>query len=74
MVTPHDKNVFLSYDAGAALDGSDAGRGIERLLDYCGEETLHQRNVMWLPCDIPLVARRTWTRSWRRAISRAWTA
>jgi molybdopterin-guanine dinucleotide biosynthesis protein A len=55
VVTPHDKNVFLSYDGRARSMGLTLGRGIERLLDYCGEGTLHQRNVMWLPCDIPLV-------------------
>jgi molybdopterin-guanine dinucleotide biosynthesis protein A len=57
VVTPHDKNVFLSYEAGARSMGLTLGRGIERLLDYCGEDTLHHRNVMWLPCDIPLVRR-----------------
>jgi molybdopterin-guanine dinucleotide biosynthesis protein A len=56
VVTPHEKNVFLSYDARERSWGLTMGRGIERLLDYCGEETLHQRNVMWLPCDIPLVS------------------
>jgi molybdopterin-guanine dinucleotide biosynthesis protein A len=55
-VTPHEKNVFLSYDARERSWGLTMGRGIERLLDYCGEETLHRRNVMWLPCDIPLVS------------------
>jgi molybdopterin-guanine dinucleotide biosynthesis protein A len=55
VVTPHDKNVFLPYDARERSMGLTLGRGIERLLDYCGEETLHHRNVMWLPCDIPLV-------------------
>jgi molybdopterin-guanine dinucleotide biosynthesis protein A len=55
MVTPHDKNVFLTYDAGEHSMGYTMGRGIEGLLDHLGEEALHQRNVMWLPCDIPLV-------------------
>jgi molybdopterin-guanine dinucleotide biosynthesis protein A len=56
VVTPHEKNVFLSCGAGERSMGLTMGRGIERLLDYCGEETLHRRNVMWLPCDIPLVS------------------
>jgi molybdopterin-guanine dinucleotide biosynthesis protein A len=55
VVTPHDKNVFLSCDARERSMGLTFGRGIEGLLDHCGEDTLHQRNVMWLPCDIPLV-------------------
>ena len=54
-VTPHDKNVFLSYDTRERSMGWAVVRGIERLLDYCGRDTLHRRNVMWLPCDIPLV-------------------
>ena len=55
VVTSHDKNVFLSYDACERSMGRTIIRGIERLLDYCGRDTLHKRNVMWLPCDIPLV-------------------
>jgi molybdopterin-guanine dinucleotide biosynthesis protein A len=55
VVTPHQKNVFLAYDARERSWGVTMGRGIEGLLDYCGETTLHQRNVMWFPCDLPLV-------------------
>lgn len=55
VVTPHEKNAFLNYDAREHSIALTMGRAIEHLLDYYGVEALHQRNVMWLPCDIPLV-------------------
>ena len=55
IVTPHEKNVFLTYDARERSIALTMGRAIEHLLDYYGVEALHQRNVMWLPCDLPLV-------------------
>jgi molybdopterin-guanine dinucleotide biosynthesis protein A len=55
VVTPHAKNVFLNYDEREHSIGLTMGRAIEHLLDYHGVEALHERTVMWLPCDIPLV-------------------
>jgi molybdopterin-guanine dinucleotide biosynthesis protein A len=55
-VTPHEKNVFFSYDAREHSLALTMSRAIEHLLDHYGVEALHQRNVMWLPCDLPLVS------------------
>jgi molybdopterin-guanine dinucleotide biosynthesis protein A len=55
VVTPHEKNVFLDYDARERSIALTMCRAIEHLLDHYGVEALHRRNVMWVPCDIPLV-------------------
>jgi len=56
LLTPGDKNLFAVCPEENPTLADSVLCGIEKLLDYYGEDTFRGLNVMLVPCDIPLVS------------------
>ena len=57
VVTENKKNVFLTCDRESWSYASSLSFGLEKVIEYYGLDEVHRRNIMIVPCDIP-VARR----------------